>query len=191
MEPREFLALLAKLAAIGGMAAVVHFLLNPKKQEEEQSQQLTHRGEPRGSVPTQTIQTPPVKTPTVPQFLVLVVSAAQEEFLKSLQAKGQIDMGDGERLYEITNYLCLDSGSDFNKSVDAISNQYSVSAGEKSEYDICLVSIELNESSKGFEPNVNQLDRYDAFRNLAGLKINFLSRRLQMESYGNFEVYNR
>ncbi len=174
-------------AAVG--AATVHWI----KQQEDQSQELTDRAESRQSV----INPPPPPVPTprsqqiTNQFLVLVISATQAEFLESLRAKRRIDMSDGERLYEITKYLWLGSKTDFYQGEASI-NQYSVSEGKESEYDIYLVYFELKQPDEGFKPNINQLDRYDAFRKLDDLKIDFkISPRLQIEAYGIFEVYNR
>jgi hypothetical protein len=100
-------------------------------------------------------------------------------------------MSDGERLYEITKYLWLGSETGFNEGEASI-NQYSVSAGKESEYDIYLVYFKLKQPDEGFKPNINQLDRYDAFRKLDYLAIDFkISHRLQMEAYENFEIYNR
>ncbi|EGK90432.1 hypothetical protein [Microcoleus vaginatus] len=182
--------------AAGGALAGAKF----KQLKEEQSPQLTHREESRKFDPnppgsdTSTVQTPPIPTPPVKiitkQFLVLVVSHLQADFLKSLEAKGRINVNEGEALYEITKYLWLGDESEFSQR-KANLNRYLVSEGAESEYDIYLVSIELNKADEGFKPKVNQLDRYDAFRNLADL-VNFeISPRLQMEAYGNFDVYNR
>ena len=184
------------VGAAGGALAGAKF----KQLKEEQSQQLTHREESRKFDPnppgsdTSTVQTPPSPTPPVKiitkQFLVLVVSHLQADFLKSLEAKGRINVNDGEALYEITKYLWLGDESEFSQR-KANLNRYLVSEGAESEYDICLVSIELNKADEGFKPKVNQLDRYDAFRNLADL-VNFeISPRLQMEAYENIGVYNR
>ncbi len=204
MEDRNSLVVVAGGAAVGAAVggvvgaavgaavgvATVHWI----KQQEDQSQKLTDRAESRQSVINP--PPPPVTTPRsqqiTNQFLVLVIPATQAEFLESLRAKRRIDMSDGERLYEITEYLCLDSATDFNKSVEACIKQYSVSKGKKSEYDIYLVYFKLKQPDEGFKPNINQLDRYDAFRKLDYLEIDFkISPRLQMEAYGNFEVYNR
>lgn len=126
------------------------------------------------------------------QQLVLVVSATQAEFLNSLQDKGAIDKSDGEQLYEITKYLWLGDDTKFDQTRTDINNQYQVLEGKESAYDICLVYMELKQSDKRFERDVNQLDRYDAFRNLANLAANLtVSPRLQMEAYAEFEVYNR
>lgn len=203
-------------------AAAGTAVLSLKKQQEEQSQQTIRGKEPRqdnSNPPSTTVQTPPIQrqqqtqtnprkeprqynpnppSPTVQappiqritkQFLVLVVSASQADFLESLKTKGRINTNDGETLYEMTKYLWLGSETDFNQRRASI-NQYEIS--KESEYDIYLVYIELNQADEGFKPNVNQLDRYDAFRNLADLAVKFkISPRLQMEAYGNFDVYNR
>ncbi|RUR74089.1 hypothetical protein ACF3DV_22965 [Chlorogloeopsis fritschii PCC 9212] len=124
------------------------------------------------------------------QFLVLVISASQADFLESLKAKRSIDINDAEKLYKFTKYLWLGSESGFTQKQANLKN-YSVTARE-SEYDINLIYIELKQSEEGFKSNVNQLDRYDAFRKLPELIINFtISNRLQMEAYENFDVYNR
>jgi uncharacterized membrane protein YebE (DUF533 family) len=162
---------------------------------QRQQQTQTPREElrqPYPNPPSPTVQAPPTQRITK-QYLVLVVSASQADLLESLQTKRRIDITDGEALYEITKYLWLGSETDFNQRIASI-DQYSVSKGEESEYDIYLVYIELNQADERFKSNVDQVDRYDAFRNLADadLEVKFeRSPRLQMEAYGNFDVYNR
>lgn len=162
---------------------------------QRQQQTQTPREElrqPYPNPPSPTVQAPPTQRITK-QYLVLVVSASQADLLESLQTKRRIDFSDGEALYEITKYLWLGSETDLNQRIASI-NQYLVSKGEESEYDIYLVYIELNQADDRFKSNVDQVDRYDAFRNLADadLEVKFeISRRLQMEAYGNFDVYNR
>ena len=125
------------------------------------------------------------------QFLVLVVSALQADFIESLKAQRHINYSDGESLYEITKYLWL-SSEVVSPQQQANIKQYEVSKKEESEYDIHLIYIELSQADKGFKSNVNQLDRYDAFRKLGGLVVDFdTSPRLRMEAYENFEVYSR
>ena len=182
--------------AITAIGYFIYILNQPKQQ------QTTRGEEPRQSNPNppaapsiSTVQTPPIPTLTVQkntkQFLVLVVSHSQANFLESLKAKGRIDSKDGESLYEVTKYLWLGSDSEFSK-IKANLSQYSVSKGQESEYDIYLVYLELKQADEGFTPTVNQLDRYDAFRKLADLSVNLtISPRLQMEAYGNIGVYNR
>ena len=187
----------ALVGAAGGALAGAKF----KQLKEEQSQKPTPTEEtikpssnpPGSSIPP--VQTPPIPLPPVKiitkQFLVLVVSHLQSDFLKSLEAKGQINVNEGETLYEITEYLWLGSETEYSK-IEPNITKYSVAKGAESEYDIYLVSIELNQADEGFNSNVNQLDRYDAFRKLADLSVNLtISPRLQMEAYGNIGVYSR
>jgi hypothetical protein len=166
----------------------------PTFQRQQQTQTILREKlrQPDPNPPSPTVQAPPTQRITK-QYLVLVVSASQADLLESLQTKGRIDFSDGEALYEITKYLWLGSETDLNQRRASI-NQYSVSKGEESEYDIYLVYIELNQADERFKSNVDQVDRYDAFRNLADadLEVKFeISPRLQMEAYGNFDVYNR
>ncbi len=173
-----------------GITAVAYcvYLLDQQKKK-----QINRREEPRqynANPPSFTVQSPPEQTITK-QVLVLVVSASQADFIESMKAKNRINVSDGEVLHEITKYLWLDSKNNFNKKTANI-NQYKVSKGEESEYDIYLVYIKLNQADKGFEPNVNQLDRYDAFRKLADLGVELeVSPRLQMEAYEDIDVYSR
>ncbi|MBG0748944.1 MAG: hypothetical protein I4E98_20520 [Planktothrix agardhii KL2] len=191
----KFIVLIA--FAITAIGYFIYILNQPKQQ------QTTRREEPEtfnSNPPAPSIskvQTPPIPTPTVQkitkQFLVLVVSHSQADFLESLKAKRRIDFKDGESLYEITKYLWLGSETEYSK-IEPNIGKYSVAKGAESEYDIYLVSIEINQADEGFNSNVNQLDRFDAFRNLAlaDLPVNLtISPRLQMEAYGNIGVYSR
>lgn len=125
------------------------------------------------------------------RFLVLVIAAEKASLIQSIKEKKRINYNDGEELYEITKYLWLGTESAFNKKIPNIQN-YLVIPGKESEYDIYLVYLKIQQSDEGFKPSVNQLDRYDAFRQLPDLILNFeISPRLQMEAYSNFEVYTR
>ena len=182
--------------AVGGVVlggAVGVAALSPQRQEEQQSQQPTDRENRESSNPP----SQPVETFLVQEkakkssILVLVVSASNAEFLKSLKDKKHIDVSDGELLYPITRYLWLGSETELSQKKADI-NEYSVAKGTESEYNIYLVEIKLNQDDDGFKPNVNQLDRYDAFRKLAELAVDIkVSDRLQIEAYENLEVYNR
>lgn len=126
--------------------------------------------------------------------LVLVISAEKPDFIESLRTKNNINVNDSEELYEMTKYLWLGSSheNEFTQKIDNIKAQYSVPNGKESEYDIHLLSINLKQPEHRFKKNTDQLDRYDAFRELSNLVVNFdISPRLQMEAYTNFEVYNR
>jgi len=129
--------------------------------------------------------------PVIPPSLVLVISASHADFLESLKDKKQIDVSEGEQLYQITRYLWLGSETELSQKIPDI-NEYSVAQEAESEYNIYLVEIKLKQSDEGFKPNVNQLDRYDAFRKLADLAVDIkVSDRLQIEAYEKLEVYNR
>ncbi|MGB3637929.1 MAG: hypothetical protein WBA39_10205 [Rivularia sp. (in: cyanobacteria)] len=96
-----------------------------------------------------------------------------------------------KKLYEITKNLWLGSETDFHQ-IKSNLNRYVVAEEEKSEYDIKLLYLELKQSDQGFQSNVDQLERYDAFRKLYDLVVNCeISPRLQMEAYEKFEVYSR
>ncbi|MEG3868918.1 hypothetical protein QUA46_21395 [Microcoleus sp. MON2_D6] len=191
-ENMEFIVLIAfAITAIGYWI----YILNQQKQQTTRGEE-PRQDNPNPLAPTvSTVQTPSIPTPSIPkvtnQFLILVVSHSQADFLKSLVAKSRINSNDGESLYEITKYLWLGSETEYSKIKSNIS-EYLVAKGEESEYDIYLVYIKLDQADEGFTSNVDQLDRYDAFRKLADLSVNLtISDRLQMEAYGNIEVYNR
>jgi hypothetical protein len=173
-----------------GVTAVGYWLYKTNYQKQPQhTKQTTFRQEPKQNEYVSNHPSPPVHTISK-QFLVLVISASQADFLESLKAKRGIDINDAEKLYKFTKYLWLGYENGFNQKQANLKN-YSVVAGE-SEYDINLVCLELKQSDEGFKPNINQLDRYDAFRKLPDLVVTFtISPRLQMEAYENFEVYNR
>ena len=181
--------------AITAIGYFIYILNQPKQQ------QTTRREEPIKSnshppvTSISTVQTPPIPTPSVQiitkQFLVLVISASQSEFLESLKGKNHIDVSQGEQLYQITRYLWLGSETELSQKIHDI-NQYSVAKGAESEYNIYLVKIKLEQDEEGFKPNVNQIDRYDAFRKLNDLAVEVkVSERLQIKSYEKLGVYNR
>jgi hypothetical protein len=181
--------------AITAIGYFIYILNQPKQQ------QTTRREEPIKSnshppvTSISTVQNPPIPTPSVQiitkQFLVLVISASQSEFLESLKGKNHIDVSQGEQLYQITRYLWLGSETELSQKIHDI-NQYSVAKGAESEYNIYLVKIKLEQDEEGFKPNVNQIDRYDAFRKLNDLAVEVkVSERLQIKSYEKLGVYNR
>lgn len=170
------------------IVAVGYWVYIIKRRKEPQ--QETNKLETKQTESVYNTPSPPVQRITK-QFLVLVISASQLDFINSILEKGSIDFSDGENLYELTKYLWTGSEADY-KTIQSNISRYQVSPGQESEYDIHLVSIEIKQIDPGFKPNVNQLDRYDAFRKLNDLTVDFqISPRLQMEAYGDFAVYNR
>lgn len=180
-SPNDMTVILLIAFVLTGVG-LLYFLLN------QQQSQNTRTSDYQLTIPN--VSSSPVPKITK-QFLVLVVSASQADFIESLESIRRINSNDAEELYRITKYLWLGYESEFYQKIADI-NRYSVSKGEESEYDIYLVYMELKQADEGFNPSVNQLDRYDAFRKLADLAVNLtISPRLQMEAYGNIEVYNR
>jgi len=182
-------SLLTFLMIVGGALALY---LNKQKEEESQERTDIEPGEsvinplsPRGETPV--VQ----ENAKQSSVLVLVISASQSEFLESLKNKKHIDVSEGEQLYQITRYLWLGSETELSQKIHDI-NQYSVSKEAESEYNIYLVEIKLKQDDEGFKPNVNQIDRYDAFRKLDDLAVEVkVSERLQIKAYEKLEVYNR
>jgi hypothetical protein len=177
--------------AISAIGYFIYKLNKPKKQPINPSEETIKPSNDTSF----TVQNFSDKTlpppPSSIKFLVLVVSHLQADFLESLKGKRQINLNEGETLYEITKYLWLGAETEYSK-IKANISDYSVAKGEESEYDIYLVYIELKDADEGFKPKVNQLDRFDAFRKLADLSVNLtISPRLQMEAYENIGVYNR
>lgn len=169
------------------VTAIGYFIYKINRQEKQHSNLVENQTQ----YPFNPLNPPQPANQTINKyFLILVASASQADFLESLTAKRSIDINDAERLYKVTKYLWLGSESSFNRKKANLKN-YLVTK-KNSEYDIKLIYLELKQSEEGFKPNTNQLDRYDAFRKLPDLVVNFtISDRLQMEAYENFEVYNR
>lgn len=126
--------------------------------------------------------------PDLEYSLVLVIYAAQKNLADSIRLKGRIDIEDSEILYQATQYL-----SKNNKSIENIKNQMNrFHVSEESEYDVYLIAIKLREDDPRFNKGVNQLDRYDAFRELPDLDHEVkVSERLKMDAYADFDVYVR
>ena len=120
--------------------------------------------------------------------LVLIISATQKNLADSIRRKRRIDIEDAEILFQATQYL-----SKNNKSIEDIKSQMNrFHVSEESEYDVYLLAIKLREDESRFNKGVNQLDRYDAFRELPDLALSVeVSERLKMEAYADFDVYIR
>lgn len=106
-----------------------------------------------------------------------------------MKDKRAVDINDAQIFCNVTKYLWIGFESSLNQKKANLKN-YSVSTEQESEFVINLIYIELKQSEEGFKPN-DKLDRYDTFRKLPDLVVDFtISPRLQMEAYENFEVYN-
>ncbi len=183
------------------ITAVSYFICNSNKPQELEPTKLSQSVQPppasipqyetKTVYPPATTVNPPVQSTysDVKYLLILVVSATQQLVINSLKEKRKIDYENYELLYKGTQYLCQGIKSDLKSKLDRV-DQYS--SKDESEYDVYLITIELEQANQGFDKGVNQLDRYDAFRELPDLDYKVeVSERLKMEAYADFDVYVR
>lgn len=145
---------------------------------------------------SQPVSTPPFRQDKAYRSwtLVLVINAGQEEIIQSLKTNRLVMQNEVEVLYSATQALWMDSEAAFSKS--ELKSRFSDACEEreskKSEYDVHFLQIELYKHDPGFCPNVNQIDRLDAFRRLpenSGKVV--VSPRLPSKAYENTDVYSR
>lgn len=125
--------------------------------------------------------------------LILVIRASNISLVNNIKNKGKIDQFDCENLYQSTIYLNYDNEDNFLKEWQPLVNEkrfYISNEQEYSDADIFLIKIKLKNTENRFNPNLDQIERHDAFMNLANLAIDVeVSERLDMEAYQNFKVY--
>ncbi|MBE9203181.1 hypothetical protein IQ218_06620 [Synechocystis salina LEGE 06099] len=96
-----------------------------------------------------------------------------------------------EKLYELTQYLCIEESLLFNSKANQIQN-FRVSKGEELDDDIYLIKLDLRDDDHRFRPKVNQVDRIRAFRELPNLVDDIrVSHRLRIEAGQLFNLYHR
>lgn len=142
------------------------------------------------SPPTQrVVQSSPVQL--TPQTLILVIPALKSQFLNELRNRDIVTNEDWENLYDATRYLCLVSPDKTKNQLSSIDqlDQFRVFQGGEKDSDIYFVHIELSQPDKGFKPNVNDNERFNAFRRLVNLPVT-VSSRFRLEAYENLNVYN-
>ena len=127
--------------------------------------------------------------------LILVIRASNISLVNNIKSKGKIDQFDCENLYKSTVYLNYDNEDKFLDKWQPLVDEkrfYISNEKEYSDADIFLIKVKLKNRENRFNPNLDQVERYDAFMSLANLAINVeVSERLEMEAYQNFNVYNR
>lgn len=174
---------------IAFVVVAVIYLLYILKKQEQQNPRVREYGET-----DQILRLNPVPTKTK-QILILVVNVLKSEIIETIKTKKQIEPDDCEKLYRTTEALWLGTETDLSpKLAECFSenNQFMVSPGAESEYDIYLMQIELKNPDNGFKPTADQLDRIDAFRNLSDLSVDIkVSPRLRVDAYENTGVYSR
>lgn len=119
--------------------------------------------------------------------LVLAIPASKEAILSSLY-NAVINQKDYEELYKATQSLGVFETNQV--QLRDQTNQFQVS--EASEYDMYLVQVDLTQLDPRFGPDQDQMDRYDAFRNLPNLVADIkISSRLTMDVCTFFNLYVR
>lgn len=125
--------------------------------------------------------------------LVLVINADRDDLINSLDEKNRIKEADWEELYNATQFLWIGTASEFSNS--DICNYFSISNTvnlDTSEYDVRFIRINLSKPDPGFQPDVLQIDRRDAFQRLPGISRGIsISPRLSSEAYSAKGFYNR
>jgi hypothetical protein len=123
------------------------------------------------------------------QYLLLSISGQKESFIETLKLSKRIESGNIGILYESCEYLSILSDKSDPKLIwKQLQDKFK--SIEHSEHDIYLVCVALSHVEKGFTKDANQLDRYDAFRELVGSKIE-VSSRLRVEIYNDLNFYKR
>ena len=139
---------------------------------------------------TQNQYRPPART-YVPKKLILTLlinADRNRELINSLHNSSYLKPEDSRKLYDATQGLWIGSEAKFNTS--QIQQEWSArKVDSESEYDVHFVKIELEKDDPGFVRNANPMDRRDAFRSLANLKIN-VSPRLSSKAYERTEFYS-
>ncbi|BAZ45575.1 hypothetical protein NIES4102_25990 [Chondrocystis sp. NIES-4102] len=126
-------------------------------------------------------------------ILVLRINSdGNQELLDSLTYNHYLRPADSLKLYRATQDLWIENKNKFDSSKikDKLDNQTPVTI--TSEYDVHFVMIELDKNDFRFHPNVNQMDRHDAFIELADSSPQVkVSPRLSYKAYENTEFYSR
>jgi len=126
-------------------------------------------------------------------ILILVINANRDDLINSLEEKNGITKADWEKLYNATQFLWVGTALEFSNSdiFNCFSRSNTVNF-DTSEYDVYFIRIDLSERDSGFQPDVLQIDRRDAFQRLPetsrGISI---SPRLSSEAYSGKGFYNR
>jgi len=126
-------------------------------------------------------------------ILVLVINADRSDLINSLEENNRIIETDWEELYNVTQFLWIGTAPEFsNSDIFRYFSRSNTASLDTSEYDVYFIRIELSKPDPGFQPDVLQIDRRDAFQRLPetsrGISI---SPRLSSEAYSGKGFYNR
>ena len=128
---------------------------------------------------------------------LLIKSDRYQDLIHSLKdsKSNRLKPQDAFKLYGATQGLWIGTKSEFDKSQIKQKfephNRVTVTS-EYSEYDVHFVKIELDEDDYRFHPDVNPMDRRDAFIELGKRSPQItVSSRLSCKAYENTEFYSR
>ena len=123
---------------------------------------------------------------------LLIKSDRYQKLIYSLKENNRLKPENSSKLYGATQGLWIGAKSKFDKSQikQELINSNPVTA--TSEYDVHFVTIKLDEDDSRFYPDVNQMDRRDAFIELAKKSPQItVSPRLSCKAYEYTEFYSR
>lgn len=123
---------------------------------------------------------------------LLIKSDRYQDLIYSLKNNSCLQPEDSSKLYGATQGLWIETTSKFEQSQikQELINCNPVST--TSEYDVHFVTIELDKDDYRFYPDVNPMDRRDAFIDLGKRSPQVtVSRRLSCKAYENTEFYSR
>ena len=130
-------------------------------------------------------------------LVLLINSDRNSKLIDSLDNSKYLDLEHGQQLYDATKYLWKSTKTQFEDSEmkkwfksDSLVDHIS-----ESEYDVNFIKIELGSNDSRFNPDVNPMDRRDAFIELSKLGKRSpqitVSPRLSCKAYENTEFYSR
>ena len=123
---------------------------------------------------------------------LLIKSDRYQDLIHLLKNNSYLQPEDSSKLYGATQGLWIGVKSKFDNSKikQELNNCNPVTT--TSEYDVHFVTITLNENDSRFHPDVNPMDRRDAFIELGKRSPQVtVSPRLSCKAYENTEFYNR
>ena len=127
-------------------------------------------------------------------LVLLIKSDRYQDLIHSLKNNRFLRSEDSFKLYGATQGLWIGKKSEFDKSQIKQKSELveSKSGNTASEYDVHFVTIELDKDDSRFYPDVNPMDRRDAFIDLVKRSPQVtVSRRMSCKAYENTEFYSR
>ncbi len=125
-------------------------------------------------------------------LVMLIKSDRYQELIHSLKNVNHLQPEDSSKLYGATQGLWIGSKSKFDNSQIKRELINCKPVPSTSEYDVHFATIELDKDDYRFYPDVNPMDRRDAFMELGNKSLQItVSSRLPCKAYENTEFYSR